>query len=428
MVPFYDFRSAEANWGRDGAFGGVCDAALNEATQIVTGYDAILIDEAQDFPPSFLRLCYEYLRGSKRLVYAYDELQTLHGQALPPPEDIFGTREDGKPRVTLTEQYADYGARRDIVLDKCYRNSRPVLVTAHALGFGIYHKPSRTNPAGLVQMFDRAPLWTEIGYRVFDGALTDGARVTLGRTHESSPPFLEEHSSAGDLIDFRRFTSVTQQNEWVADQIEANLRDDELRHDDIVVINPLAKTARSNLAPLRKLLMDRGINSHLAGVDTSQDVFFNYGADSITFTGVYRAKGNEAGMVYVVNADECDFDGPNLAAARNALFTAITRSKAWVRVSGVGERMDRIVDEIAETKSNDFRLSFKYPTPEERETMNVLHRDVSHIQREGIDQANADIERVIRELQEREIRVQDLNPDTLDVLSDLLKRRADRNE
>lgn len=427
MVPFFDYKSAEGKWGRDGAFAGVCQSALEEAQQIVPAYDAILIDEAQDFPPSFLRLCYEYLRGdSKRLVYAYDELQTLHGEALPPPEGIFGADKSGEPRVTLAEQYADFGARRDIVLDKCYRNSRPVLVTAHALGFGIYHQPSRTNPAGLVQMFDRAQLWTEIGYRVFDGTLKDGASVTLGRTHESSPPFLEKHSTTNDLIHFARFDSLAAQNEWIADQIAINLRDDELRYDDIVVINPLAKTARSNLAPLRRLLLDRGINSHLAGVDTSQDVFFNYGADSITFTGVYRAKGNEAGMVYVANANECDFDGPNLAAARNALFTAITRSKAWVRVAGVGDRMDRILAEATAIKLNDFKLSFNYPTPGERETMNVLHRDVSTVQREGIEQANADIERVIRGLQEQELMVQDLDPEQLDLLTELLKRRAER--
>jgi superfamily I DNA and RNA helicase len=58
----------------------------------------MLVDEALDFPPSFLRLCYEMLDDKRRLVYAYDELQDLQGEALPPVDEIFGRGIDGRPR------------------------------------------------------------------------------------------------------------------------------------------------------------------------------------------------------------------------------------------------------------------------------------------------------------------------------------------
>ncbi len=54
-------------------------------------------------------------------------------------------------------------------------------------------------------------------------------------------------------------------------------------------------------------------------------------------TGIYRAKGNKAGFVLVMNAQDC-CKSCILATVRNQLFTAITRSKAWVRVTGIGDQ------------------------------------------------------------------------------------------
>ncbi len=86
-------------------------------------------------------------------------------------------------------------------------------------------------------------------------------------------------------------------------------------------------------------VFDKKINSELAGVSTSRDVFSKTG--SVTFTGVFRAKGNEAGMVYIINAHDCfrSYSKAMLALNRNRLFTGITRSKGWVRVLGVGAAM-----------------------------------------------------------------------------------------
>ena len=73
-VEYYDFRMAKNRFGSEKAFEAVCNIALQSANQFVPKYDAVLVDEAQDFAPNFLLLCYEYLKDPKRLVYAYDEL------------------------------------------------------------------------------------------------------------------------------------------------------------------------------------------------------------------------------------------------------------------------------------------------------------------------------------------------------------------
>jgi superfamily I DNA and RNA helicase len=421
-VTYRDFGTASREFGRDNAFDGACSSALAEAGEPKKLYDAILVDEAQDLPPAFLRLCYSMLDGRHRLVYAYDELQNLSGKGLPSAEDIFGTDEAGRPRVSFEESSYDLGARRDIVLEKCYRNSRPVLVSAHGLGFGIYRRPSRADVIGLVQMFDQPSLWEDIGYRVTAGELTPGSFVTLKRSEDTSPAFLETHSPVDDLVQFITFDSKEAQNDWVADEIERNLKEEELRYDDIVVINTDPLRTRGNLGPLRKTLLDRSIPNHLAGVDTLADVFFQPDRDSITFTGIYRAKGNEVGMVYIVNADECQSGSTNLARLRNRLFTAITRSKAWVRVLGVGPKMEQLVEEYQQIKDADFALAFNYPTAEERETIQVIHRDVSASDEVGLNRHRASIEGLIEDLETGRVYREDLDPDLLERLSAALRR------
>lgn len=416
---FLDFRNASLRFGGgDRAFDGVCKSAVVAAEAIPALYDALLVDEAQDFAPSFLRLCYAVLKQPKRLVYAYDELQNLSGNSLPPPEEIFGADRLGRPRVSL-----DDDPRRDVILQKCYRNSRPVLVTAHALGFGIYRERPRDAETGLVQMFDQPALWQEIGYHVRDGELEKGKKVVLERTEETSPKFLEEHSAVSDLVEFEVFGGEHEQNAWLVDQIEKNIKTEELRHDDIIVIHPDPVSARERLAPIRKGLFDRGIQNHLAGVDTVADVFFISESPSVTFTGIYRAKGNEAGMVYVVNAQDCAGSGPGLATLRNRLFTAITRSKAWVRVIGHGQRMSYLVGEFERLKQEKFRLDFTYPTDAVLAKLRIVHRDLSPHEKRRLEQKKGRAMELADALEQGELSPEDLDPETAERLRRLLGAR-----
>jgi superfamily I DNA and RNA helicase len=419
-IQYMDFGLAKQNYGASMAFQGVCDAALKAAVRPKAFYDAILIDEAQDFPPEFLRLCYTSLKKPRRLVYAYDELQNLSGTGLPSSADIFGLDKEGAPLVTFEQDSSESEPHRDIMLEKCYRNSRPVLVTAHALGFGVYRKPEAPKQTGLVQMFDQAALWTDIGYRVKSGSLDPGKNVVLQRTPDTSPRFLEDHSPLDDLVLFKRFDSAREQAEWLAKEIVTNLTDDELRHDDIVVINTNPFTTRKNLGPVRKALMDLGVMSHIAGVDTGPDVFFQHDTDSITFTGIYRAKGNEAGMVYIVDAHESIGSAASLASVRNRLFTAITRSKSWVRVLGVGDEMQKLIDEYESVKAASFELRFKYPTIRQLEQLQIVHRDMSEDEKKAVDGRRQSLSLLVEDLQAGRIFLEDLDADAISKLAAII--------
>ena len=365
-IDFLDFGAAKTRYTGNGAFAGAVQEALKYAGPINPLYDLILIDEAQDFPPEFLRLCHRFIAEPKRLVYAYDELQSLTGNAVLPPEQLFGSDANGKPLVEF--DYSDSAIpRQDIILEKCYRNPRPVLAAAHALGFGIYRD------GGLVQFFDQDKLWTDVGYTVEEGHLEPGQDVTLARTAETSPLFLEDHSPLDDLLKFVTFQDGESQAQWLFESIRNDIESEELRPEDIVVINPDPIKTLEAVGKVRRLLFSAGINSEIAGVSTSRDVFSKDGA--VTFTGIFRAKGNEAGMIYVMNAQDCfsAFTKSQLALIRNRLFTALTRSKGWVRVLGVGPKMDKLTEEWSRLKVEDYKLKFKYPTEDEKKLLRLIN-------------------------------------------------------
>lgn len=421
-IAYFDFKAAQQKFIQGKEFAGVCESALGQARENIQLYDAILVDEAQDFSPTFLRLCYELLGNSKRLVYAYDELQNLSGDSLPSPEEIFGKKVDGSPKVRF-DDVSGNEAQRDIILKKCYRNSRPVLITAHALGFGIYRDALPPGGTGLIQMFDHPELWEEIGYQTRDGKLEEGSSVTLYRSEETSPKFLEDHSPIDDLIQFISFDSQEEQADWLTREIKKNLENDELRHEDIIVINPDPRTTRSSVAPIRSRLFEMNINSHLAGVDTDPDTFFQPDKDLVTFTGIYRAKGNEAGMVYIINAQDCHSSLRNLASIRNQLFTAITRSKAWIRVLGFGNRMKEIIKEYDKLKSQNFDLKFTYPTEEQRKQLRVVHRDMTTAERRRLEQRQKSLFGLIKDIESGNIHIEDLDETAVDRLREFLMQK-----
>jgi superfamily I DNA and RNA helicase len=184
------------------------------------------------------------------------------------------------------------------------------------------------------------------------------------------------HSPIDDLIQFKKFEGSGEQTAWLVNAIRADIRDQELRPEDIVVINPNPLTTQKEVGPARQQLFSLGINSELAGVSTSADIFSKTGC--VTFTGIFRAKGNEAGMVYIINAQDCasGWDKAATALVRNRLFTAITRSKAWVRILGIGPNMDLLMQEWGALRANDYKLRFSYPTEEDKKQLRVINKEL----------------------------------------------------
>jgi len=395
---FRDFNYASNIFGRDEAFGGACSELLTIASQSDDPpiYDAVLIDEAQDLPPSFFQLVYRFTKNPRRIVWAFDELQTLSEAAMPTTRELFGTLQGDTSLVSLANIEGE--ARRDIVLPICYRNSPWALATAHALGFGVYRQ------GGLVQCFDDVELWNQIGYSVVRGELVAGKSVELERSKSSYPEYFGDLLGIDDAVMVQHFASELEQDSWVAEQIKINLSDDELEHDDILIVLPDAYTSKRRAGRFSSVLIRLGIQSHLVGISSSQDQVFV--PDSIAIAHIYRAKGNEAPIVYVLDSQYAA-GKVNAVTRRNTIFTAVTRSRAWVRICGWGD--DRsIINEVREVKNKNFHLDFRIPTTEELARLRRVHSDRSEAEVKKIERVKRSLVEVFEVLDAGELELSDL--------------------
>lgn len=390
-----NYNAAKAKYGRTKAFEGVCCELLNQTiANVEPYYDAILIDEAQDMPISFFKLCYKIAKDCKRVVFAYDELQNLSSGLMPSVSEMFGVDDSGKPLVELINSETE--ARQDITLPICYRNTPWALTLAHCLGFGIYRKE------GLVQLFNDLDLWEDIGYQVVNGQLGYAKDVTLKRKKSATPHYFESLIDKSDAIQTKVFSDIFEEYEWVAQEIKKNIEIDELDPDDILVIFPDAYRAKTQYSTFRDVLLNKGINSILAGVNADRDTFKIEG--SITCSSIYRAKGNEAPMVYVINSEHCAC-GTEMITLRNTLFTAITRSRAWVRICGVSPVMEILEAEINKCISGSYELAFKIPTQSELEKMRLIHRDRTDSEKRELKETQIVIQKLTKALKRGDIDV-----------------------
>jgi superfamily I DNA and RNA helicase len=397
-----DWAYALGKYGMDNAFEGICRELLIVARSrpVEPIFDAVLIDEAQDLPPEFFQLVYLLTTEPKRIVWGYDELQRLSEAAMPSTSELFGTGPGGVQLVSL--EAGPDEPRRDIVLPVCYRNTPWALATAHALGIGVYRRE------GLLQHPDEPGLWHDIGYNLVHGQLAEGQRVTLERSRSSYPSYFPELLKPEDAVLVASFADERAQDVWVAEQIEKNLTEDELEHDDILIVLPDTYRAKSRAPRLMRELNRCDIPSHLVGVNTSTDEVVRPG--SVAIAHVFRAKGNEAPMVYAVDSHYAAADF-NAVTRRNKLFTAITRSRAWVRITGWGDRMQVIAEEAQAVRQRGYKLEFTIPTAQRLAELRHIHRDRPDDAEETVRRATEGISMFLQAVERGEMDLYDLPPD-----------------
>jgi len=406
----YDYSGASQKFGIGSAFAGACDELQRSLTNPVEIFDIVIVDEAQDIPAGFFRALYASTRAPKRIIWAYDEMQKLDNEeTMLPPEELFGAVND-VPNVSLKNE--DGKPAQDIVLPVCYRNPKEILVTAHALGFGVYR------PQGPIQMINDTDLWKDIGYDFLEGEDKPGSKVVLARRNEASPAFLSEHNGKFPIVNTHRFENADAQAEWIAASVARNLKEDGLETTDIIVIHPNPFTTKSAVKVLQRKLTEKGVPNHVAGVGFDRDEFFVNG--SVVISHIFRAKGNEAAIVYVMDSEDCA-DGNELIKKRNILFTAITRARAWVYISGVGARMQTLEQEILSVQKHGNQLEFVWPSPEEQQKLRNLHRELTPQEKQLRTRGKKSLNELTKLLSSEKLTIDDLPAEEIEKLRKLLE-------
>ncbi|MDA8227462.1 MAG: ATP-binding domain-containing protein [Desulfitobacterium hafniense] len=343
-IPRLSLEEARQNTFYD-PFGYICGEALKHSINPI--FDLILLDEAQDFPISFLQLCKRALRDPKRLVVAMDETQVL--TTLEPPILKTAFADDSG---WLNQSYED-GIEKDCILKVCYRNTRQVLTFAYAMALGIYNKE------GFAQILEKKSEWESIGFEFVAGEkLKRGEKVIIQRPMVYSPL----RFPTDDQIFVKNFNSTEDEIKWLVSEIKRNISVEGILPHDILVVSlaPYKKLA-TILTTIQDKLAEVSISAKIPGVTHSSSTFFT--ENQVTLTNVRRAKGNESAIVFVCNLENLS-NNPSNIPLRNSLFTSITRTKGWCYLSGNMPANDKVLAEINTTLThikNDCKLEFNWP-------------------------------------------------------------------
>lgn len=340
-------------------------------------FDAILIDEAQDLVSQnwhyqdkqpFFWLAYQALRPAnplhpeqRRLIWAYDELQSLGGLCIPTANELLG-EELGH---LVTGEYPG-GIKKTEVMSCSYRTPNPVLNFAYGIGMGLY----RQN--GMLTGMTTREEWEAIGYRI-KGDLIPSASITLVRENSPHPlPVLWSQS----LIEFQTYETRRQELLGLTNKLIYNLRVEGLRPSKeilVIVLGDFFTASRLEIY-VANFLIKQGLDIYLPAAPDCNCIekhhqgkyaqrFWYEGA--ITISRIHRAKGQEADLVYLVGLDNIAEAESNLRL-RNQLFVAITRSRGWVNLSGVNLDGSPFDEEIRQLLKSPDSLTITFYPPKKR--------------------------------------------------------------
>lgn len=338
-------------------------------------FDAIFIDEGQDLiaddkykyngKQPFYYMAYKSLKpvsnensNVRRLIWAYDELQSLNDKKIPSSQEIFGDS-------SLVTGIYKGGAKKSEIMKKCYRTPHEILTSAHAIGMGFFRE------GGMLSGYTTQRDWENIGYNVTSGDFKrEGNEIVLERSIENSPNPIN-NLFKGKCIEFNTYVSRADEIKELVMNIKNDIEKQNLNPArDILIINLSEGDNGGYLKEIGNELNRASINYYVPSCSTLNIISESnwkmkkpekfWCDNAVTISAINRAKGNEAAMVYVVGV-EYIAKNEGSVAHRNKLFTALTRAKCWVKVMGVGSyTLYREIEQAIEAKGI---FKFQYSKP-----------------------------------------------------------------
>jgi superfamily I DNA and RNA helicase len=351
---------------------------LQEEIQIEPMFDAILIDEGQDLvadddlkfadKQAIYWLAYQALHPAdaehpeqRRLIWAYDEAQSLDSLKIPTSSELFGDNSQLKKAVSGMHKG---GIKKTEIMRCCYRTPGQILTAAHGIGMGLLR------PDGMLTGITNKEDWNRIGYEVKGDFRRVGKPITVQRPANYSPNPIPEIWGES-VLNFKTYSSRQEELTALAENIMHNIVHDGLNPSRDILVVVLGSTTESIELEreVAGFLMDQHIDIYLPTAlklndlypiwpNNDPDKFWHDGG--VTVSRITRAKGHEADMVYVVGFDNVARNESDVNL-RNQLFVALTRARGWANLSGVGnhpmyEEMQRVIN-----SGDTFTFNYKRP-------------------------------------------------------------------
>lgn len=332
----------------------------NNKDKIQPYFDAILIDEGQDLvvedeykfegrQPIYW-LAWLLLKPIddqphlRRLYWAYDELQNLTPQTMIIPEfkEIFGDNIAEKlVGKSASPTYKDQINKSEII--KCaYRTPNEIFVTAITMGLGLLRDRGRFSELTKGQL--TKPKLQEIGFEITGDLRKPNTNIEIWRKPENSKNTVDQYWKK-ELVEFEQFKTRSDEIKALCDKVQEaiDLGFDPYQRLMIIVLGNSQANFKENSNEIGRNLRNDKINYFITGTTeinqpydennkTSTNEFWH--RSSVTITSPYKAKGNEANWVFLLSLDQIAEDESDLKL-RKQLFTAMTRTKAFLWISGL---------------------------------------------------------------------------------------------
>jgi hypothetical protein len=264
-------------------------------------FDAIFIDEGQDFEPEEYRLILDLIRPNeitdeKPIVIFYDDAQNVYGKSRPVWDDV-GLNVIGA---------------RSFVMRECFRNTREIVELAFNILLGSQAEADRR-----VQ----TRTYADINYLKERGVIEetgDHIRVKFAeRTYQRAK--------------INPFVNQAEEVDWLVGEITRLIQEECVRPEDILVV--FDRTTHFDYKKLESA-MKRNIPElefiKPFGDSPDKDRFI-FQPGKLTLSTVFGAKGYDAPIVFLVGVDTFGTD----KEGRAAFYVGATRAKLLLYLSGV---------------------------------------------------------------------------------------------
>jgi hypothetical protein len=265
-------------------------------------FDALFVDEGQDFEPEEFRLMLDLVRpneitGEKPILIFYDDAQNLYGRARPVWKDV-GINVVGDRSRPMRE---------------CFRNTRQIVELAFNVLLGS-QAPSdqrvQTRTYADVRYLKDRGIVEELG---------DHVRVRFADREYRVP-------------EIREFPNQEGEYSWIADELVRLIRDQQVRPEDILVVFHQPSSFNYGLLEQK---VGTGLPNlqfvHPFGDHQEDKDRFILQPGRLTVSTVYGVKGYDAPIVFLAGADRFGVD----RRGRAAFYVAATRAKLLLYLTGV---------------------------------------------------------------------------------------------
>jgi superfamily I DNA and RNA helicase len=288
-------------------------------------FDAIFVDEGQDFEPEEYKLLLDLLRpdpetGERCLVVFYDDAQNLYARRRPNWKDDVGI-DVGK-------------GDRSRVMKECFRNTREIVDLAFNVLVG-----------------SKAPGDQRVQTRTF-AQVPELARQ--GLIEESNGIFrvrFAERTFEPPAV--RGFESRRAEKEWVASEIVRLVKEEWVKPEHILVVFH----RKGEFQDLDLIIRERDEGRQIKGFIKPYEEAFRdsliFQEGQVTLSTTFSAKGYDAYVVFVIGSDLFNTDN----AGRASFYVGATRAKLRLYVTGIcthrslAEEAEALSKQLATTAS-----------------------------------------------------------------------------